>query len=58
MQIYYYTTSSLSIIDQILSKNIYTYWMKNYKIICLLINPKHMEETLLADVRNKMYGDL
>lgn len=22
--------------------------MKNYKIICLLINPKHMEETLLA----------
>lgn len=32
--------------------------MKNYKIICLLINPKHMEKTLLADVRNKMYGDL
>lgn len=32
--------------------------MKNYKIICLLINPKYMEETLLADVRNKMYGDL
>lgn len=31
--------------------------MKNYKIICLFISFKYMEEIFLVDVRNKMYGD-